>query len=113
MLIYTDELPVGNTGLTQVLPPGNLAGMQEISSKRNPLAGVFAILERQERTQAWLARKIGIDRSYLTNIAKGRRRLTRTVIDGCAKVLAVPAEILFDARDLPNGNDDEPEGKAA
>lgn len=86
--------------------------MQEDLTPRNPLARVYLILRAHERSQAWLARKLGVDRALITNIAKGRRPLTRAIIDGCARVLAVPAHILFDARDLPDGNLTKPDGNA-
>jgi transcriptional regulator with XRE-family HTH domain len=72
---------------------------------------VLRVLEQRERTQAWLARKIGVTPGYVGHISAGRKPITRRFIVDCARVLDLPAEVLFDAEDLRIGKADLPNGE--
>ncbi len=58
----------------------------------HPLADV---LDAQERTQAWLARKTGKSEAYVTKVLNGTRRPSDDFKDAAATALGVPASLLF------------------
>lgn len=49
-------------------------------------------LEGHERSQSWLARRVGISRSYLTRLFNGERPLSDDLARSIAEVLDVPAD---------------------
>jgi plasmid maintenance system antidote protein VapI len=50
------------------------------------------ILERQERTPAWLARKTGRSASHVFRVVRGERPLSRQFAEDCARVLGVSVD---------------------
>ena len=56
---------------------------------------VDAILEKEERTPAWLCRQAGVHRSNYTLIKKGERNLTENMKNKFSKVLGINKDILF------------------
>jgi transcriptional regulator with XRE-family HTH domain len=53
------------------------------------------VLERQERTVAWLARKCGLSTSYVGRMLKGERPITTEFKAAAADVLGLPESALF------------------
>lgn len=58
-----------------------------------------AVLDQQERTASWLARKTGKSPSYVTRVLLGQRRPSEEFKARAADALGVPAALLF--RDEP------------
>lgn len=56
---------------------------------------VEQVLEQQERTVAWLARKTGVSVSYAWRMLKGERPLTADFRKAAADALGVPEAVLF------------------
>ena len=56
---------------------------------------VDAILEKEERTPAWLCRQAGVHRSNYTLIKNGTRKLSENMKDKFSKALGIRKEILF------------------
>ncbi len=56
---------------------------------------VLAVLEAQERDQAWLARKTGYSQSLVSKVIAGERTATPKFQARVAEVLRVPRELLF------------------
>jgi transcriptional regulator with XRE-family HTH domain len=54
-----------------------------------------AVLEQQERTASWLARKTGKSPSYVTRVMAGERRPSDDFKVRAADALAVPVSLLF------------------
>jgi transcriptional regulator with XRE-family HTH domain len=54
-----------------------------------------AVLQAQERTASWLARKTGKSPSYVTRVLLGERRPSDEFKARAAEALGVPAELLF------------------
>lgn len=54
-----------------------------------------AVLESQERTGAWLARKTGKSPAYVTKVLNGTRRPSDDFKARAAEALGVPATLLF------------------
>jgi transcriptional regulator with XRE-family HTH domain len=53
------------------------------------------MLDQQERTAAWLARKTGFDPSLVTRILSGERRPSDAFKGRAAEALGVPVALLF------------------
>jgi transcriptional regulator with XRE-family HTH domain len=53
---------------------------------------VGQLLRDQERSQAWLARKIELDPSLLSHYLSGRRKAPIDLVDRMAAVLGVPVD---------------------
>lgn len=53
------------------------------------------VLDQQERTAAWLARKTGKSPSYVTRVLNGERRPSEDFKQRTAEALGVPASLLF------------------
>jgi DNA-binding transcriptional regulator YdaS (Cro superfamily) len=53
-------------------------------------------LAAQERTEAWLARKLSISPSLLSHYLAGRRQIPSWVVPGIAEVLHVSVESLLE-----------------
>lgn len=60
----------------------------------HPLSGV---LESQERTGAWLARKTGKSPAYVTKVLNGTRRPSDDFKARAADALGVPVTLIFPA----------------
>lgn len=58
----------------------------------HPLA---AVLESQERNQAWLARKTGKSAAYVTKVLNGTRRPSDDFKSRSAEALGVPTDLIF------------------
>lgn len=58
---------------------------------------LLAVLERQERTLSWLARKTGMSRSYVLRITTGERNPSAEFKGKAAEALGVPESLLFPA----------------
>jgi transcriptional regulator with XRE-family HTH domain len=56
---------------------------------------LLAVLNQQERTAAWLARKTGKSPSYLTRVLQGTRRPSDDFKARSAEALGVPVALLF------------------
>lgn len=54
-----------------------------------------AVLDQQERTASWLARKTGKSPSYVTRVLQGTRRPSEEFKARAADALGVPADLLF------------------
>jgi transcriptional regulator with XRE-family HTH domain len=54
-----------------------------------------AVLESQERTGAWLARKTGKSPAYVTKVLNGTRRPSKDFQEAAAQALGVPSDLLF------------------
>jgi transcriptional regulator with XRE-family HTH domain len=54
-----------------------------------------AVLESQERTGAWLARKTGKSPAYVTKVINGTRRPSPEFRAKAAAVLGVPETLIF------------------
>lgn len=54
-----------------------------------------AVLDQQERTASWLARKTGKSPSYVTRVLLGQRRPSEEFKSRAADALGVPAALLF------------------
>lgn len=57
-----------------------------------------AVLDQQERTASWLARKTGKSPSYVTRVLQGTRRPSEDFKARAADALGVPAALLFPER---------------
>lgn len=57
------------------------------------------VMEQQGRRGVWLAEQLGISRSRMTHIAKGRRMIDETRAKQAAKLLGVPFSLLFELSD--------------
>ena len=62
---------------------------------------VRAVLSDQERSQAWLARKINMNETLLSHYMAGRRPLPRTLIPRMAQVLGVAESVLLGDESVP------------
>lgn len=58
-----------------------------------------AVLDQQERTASWLARKTGKSPSYVTRVLQGQRRPSEEFKARAADALGVPAVLLFPERE--------------
>lgn len=67
---------------------------------------VFELLERQERSQAWLARKLGIDRSMITRYKT--EGFPESVLPEVARALDLDLAALFFEDDIPEGVEQQP-----
>lgn len=56
-----------------------------------------AVLDQQERTASWLARKTGKSPSYVTRVLQGKRRPSDDFKARASDALGVPASLLFPA----------------
>lgn len=59
------------------------------------LPELAAVLEQQERTAAWLARRTGKSPSYVTRVLNGERRPSDDFKGAAATALNVPVTVLF------------------
>lgn len=57
------------------------------------------VLESQGRSKAWLGRQIGVHRSMVVHIAKGRRPVDERTGERVASLLGVPFFVLFELSD--------------
>lgn len=58
-----------------------------------------AVLDQQERTASWLARKTGKSPSYVTRVLQGTRRPSEEFKARAADALGVPASLLFQGKE--------------
>ena len=58
-----------------------------------------AVLEQQERTASWLARRTGKSPSYVTRVLQGHRRPSEDYKARAAEALGVPESLLFPGRE--------------
>lgn len=58
---------------------------------------LLSVLESQERTGAWLARKTGKSPAYVTKVLNGTRRPSGDFKTRAAEALGVPADLIFPA----------------
>jgi hypothetical protein len=63
-----------------------------VQTAEHPL---LAVLDSQERTGAWLARKTGKSPAYVTKVINGTRRPSDEFKQRAAEALGVPASLLF------------------
>lgn len=56
---------------------------------------ILAVLESQERSISWLARKTGKSPSYVLRVTQGERRPSEDFRRRAAEVLTVPEHMLF------------------
>lgn len=56
---------------------------------------LFDVLAANERSQAWLARKVGCSESYISLIKNGRRPVPTWFADRASTVLGLPRHVLF------------------
>jgi transposase-like protein len=56
---------------------------------------ILALLRQQERSQAWLARQLGMNESQLHHTLRGKRRLPVGFFDRVASVLGMRVEELL------------------
>lgn len=59
---------------------------------------VITLLKQQERSQAWLARQLGMNESLLNHTLRGRRRVPVGFWPRVAAILGVPAAELIEER---------------
>ena len=59
------------------------------------LPALSAVLEQQERSAAWLARRTGKSPSYVTRVLNGERRPSEHFKHAAAVALNVPVTVLF------------------
>jgi transcriptional regulator with XRE-family HTH domain len=69
-------------------------------------AVVLDLLARQERSQGWLARRMGIHPSLLTRVLKGERSATPEFRRRLSEALDLPEVVLFS--DMPMHMDTAP-----
>lgn len=73
-------------------------------------AVVLDILARQERTQLWLARRMGVHRSGVTRVLKGERTPTAEFRARMSVALDLPESVLFEFMPMHiDTDDDQPE----
>lgn len=60
--------------------------------QQHPLA---AVLESNDRTAAWLARRTGFSPSYVTRVLNGERKASLKFREQASKLLSVPEDLLF------------------
>lgn len=81
----------------------NLQGQRDAESDEDTTRAVSAspalasVLEQQERTAAWLARRTGKSPSYVTRVINGERRASEAFKAAAAEALNVPMALLFPA----------------
>ena len=56
----------------------------------NPMALVFAVMDEQGRTQAWLARQLGTSRAMVNHYKAGRREPTPDHVRRAHELLGLP-----------------------
>ena len=56
---------------------------------------LISVLDSQERTSAWLARKTGKSPTYVTLVVQGKRRPSPEFRSRAAETLGVPEALLF------------------
>lgn len=56
---------------------------------------VMQVLEQQERSVSWLARKAGVSVAYAWRMLKGERPLTAEFKKTASEALGVPEAVLF------------------
>jgi plasmid maintenance system antidote protein VapI len=54
-----------------------------------------AVLARLDRNNAWLARKMGMSRTYVGQVILGQRRITPAFVERACAALNLPPEALF------------------
>lgn len=54
-----------------------------------------AILQRLERDESWLARKMGLHKTTVWRVLRGYRRITPDFVERACAVLNLPADVLF------------------
>lgn len=64
--------------------------MQTMTRTDNPMAQVFAVMAEQGRTQAWLARKLGVTRGMVNHYKMGRYRPNDEQIRRAHELLGLP-----------------------
>lgn len=67
--------------------------MTEMTNEVEPQ--LQAVLDQQERTASWLARKTGKSPSYVTRVLQGKRRPSDDFKSRASDALGVPASLLF------------------
>jgi transcriptional regulator with XRE-family HTH domain len=67
---------------------------------------VLDVLTRQERSQVWLSRRMGVSRSLVTRVLKGERPATPEFRERLSRALDLPEVVLF--TDMPMHIDTEP-----
>lgn len=68
------------------------------------------VMQAQGRRQTWLAAQLGVHKSLITHILKGRRSVARDSGERIASLMGVPFFVLFELSDETNLS---PEGEAA
>ena len=56
---------------------------------------IFDVLLSQERTQSWLARKVGCSVSFVSRISSGERRIPVWFAEKTSAALNLPIDVLF------------------
>lgn len=56
---------------------------------------IFAVLEADDRSQAWLAAKVGCSRGMVTKIKNGERNIPLWFAERCATLYKMPIDALF------------------
>jgi hypothetical protein len=75
---------------------------------------LWAVLAAQERSVAWLARKMGFTQQYLSLLKMGRRRyVSERFALAASAALNLPVEALFLPVESPEGDTNTPAGVAA
>jgi plasmid maintenance system antidote protein VapI len=54
-----------------------------------------AVLRRMDRGNAWLARRMGMSRTYIGQVILGQRRITPAFVERASAALNMPPETLF------------------
>lgn len=59
------------------------------------------VIKEQGRTVAWVARRLGIDRTYLSRMLSGERPMPRDVMERLAGILQVPVGLIDEEEGVP------------
>jgi len=70
-----------------------ITGMNKISTKLGQ--NLKKIRTQKKMSQGDIARNLGVDRGYISNIENGKKNPTLATVDKLAKALGVPADELL------------------
>jgi len=73
--------------------------------RRYTATALFEVLEAQERTQAWLARKVGCSESLVSKIKTGERPVPEWFAERASRVLNLPITVLFSVEELATASE--------
>lgn len=65
------------------------------------------VLEAQERSQAWLARKMEVNPQHLNRVLRGHLPISCAFVRAACRALDLPPEVLFVRAEMPTGTESE------